>query len=71
MKEPELALLLFKIVAGFCIDNLGDSPAVLFAAAKRFRIDPSAVKLAVAKQLGSEDEKAPAKKATKKKAKRK
>lgn len=71
MNEQQLSRLLFAMTAGLCVDYLGDSPAVLLAAAKRFRIDPKKVRKEVEKALGAE-EPAPAKKAAgKKKAKRK
>jgi len=72
MREHELARLLFELTVGLCIDYLGDSPQLLLAAAKRFRIDPAKVRRHAKAELGGvDDEPAEKKLAAKKKGKRK
>lgn len=71
MKEPELARLVFSLSVGLSVDYLGDSPELLIAAAKRFKIDPAKVRKQVKAELGGVEEPAVKKPAAKKKSKKK
>ena len=66
MKEPELCRLLFALTVGDCVDYLGDSPNLLLAAAKRFKVDAAKLRKEIQRELSAEaDEPAPARKAKK------